>query len=447
MINNKVLILGAGLVVKPMVKYLLGKGFKVTVASNTPENAIKMINGHPDGKSVDWSVGNDEMLDKMVAEHNLVVSFLPYVFHTVVAKFCIKNKKDMITASYVKPEMRALDEEARKAGIIILNEVGLDPGIDHMSAMRVIDHIRSKGGHVEEFYSLCGALPAPEAVDNPFAYKFTWSPKGVVMAGNNDAKYLKDGKIIEIPTKNLFKSPVKMNFENIGELEVYPNRDSLSYIDIYGINGVKTMYRGTLRYNGWSEIIDAMKQMNLISYDKISLKGKTYSDFIAGVIKQENKGDLKQKVAEYLGIKNDALPIKALDWLGLFGNVDMKRVEASPFDIISDLMIEKMMLNENERDLVVMQHIFVAAYPEGKKEVIKSLMVDYGEVNGDTSIARTVALPASIGVKLILEGKIKVKGVQVPVIPEIYNPILDELETLNIKMEETFGLPLSEKPV
>jgi saccharopine dehydrogenase-like NADP-dependent oxidoreductase len=442
--EKKVLILGAGLVAQPIVRYLLGKGLKVTVASNTPDSAEAMINKHKNGTNINWSVEDKVALDKMIEGHDIVVSLLPYVFHLLVAEYALKHKKNMITASYVKPEMQALDAAAKKAGIIILNELGLDPGIDHMSAMRIIDHVHSKGGKIKEFYSLCGALPAPEAANNPFKYKFSWSPKGVVMAGNNDAMFLRHGKVVDVPTKALFKDPFKINFPNVGELDVYPNRDSISYKEIYGIPEAETMYRGTLRFKGWCETIDAMKQLNLISYDKMKLEGMTYADFIAKLINESDSSNIKAKVKKHLGSNATDYAIDAMEWLGLFDNKPMNRKEDSPFEITSDLMIAKMQLGQAERDMVVMQHTFLAEYAGGKKEVIRSSMLDFGTLATDTSIARTVALPAAMGVVMVLENKINVKGVYRPILPEIYNPILDELETMNIKMIEEYGLPESE---
>lgn len=441
---KKVLILGAGLVVKPIVNYLLDKGFQVTVATRTKSKAENMIAGHPNGKAVAWTVEDQVGLDKMVSENDLAVSLLPYLHHVMVAKHCIKHKKNMVTTSYVKPEMQALDEAAKEAGIIILNESGLDPGIDHMSAMRIIDNIHKKGGKVEEFYSLCGALPAPEAATNPFKYKFSWSPKGVVMAGNNDAMYLKHGNVVEIPTENLFKNPFLIDFPNVGLLEVYPNRDSIMYKDIYSIPEANTIFRGTMRYTNWCETLDAMKRMKLISYDKINLEGKTYAQFVAGQIGACDANNIKQKVADSLQLDVNAYAINAMEWLGLFSNEPMNRKEDSPFEITSDLMIGQMELGLEERDMVVMQHTFLASYPDGKKEVIRSRMLDFGTLATDTSIARTVALPAAIGVEMILEGKIPLKGVYRPVYPEIYNPILDALEKMDIKMVEEYGLPESE---
>ena len=441
---KKVLILGAGMVVKPMVSYLLSKGIFVTLAAKNHSNAVEMIQGYEHARAIDWSVEDTETLDGLISNHDITVSMLPWIYHIMVAKHCIRHKKNMVTTSYVKPEMKALDHEAKQAGIIILNELGLDPGIDHMSAMRIIHHIHTQGGKVEEFYSICGALPAPEAANNPFRYKFSWSPKGVVMAGNNDARYLKNGKLMEIPTRDLFKNPMKVNFDEVGMLEIYPNRDSLSYIDLYGLPEVRTMMRGTFRHEGWCECLDAMKALKLITNEKHDFIGKTFSEMVAMLIGENQAQDIRQKAARFLGVSEKAHPLDALEWLGVFENTPMNRGMDSAFEIISDLMIQKMMLGKDERDMVVMQHVFLAAYPNGQKEVIKSSMLDFGSPNADTAVARTVALPAAIGIELILENKIGVHGVQIPILPEIYNPILDALEILGIRMVEEYGLPVSE---
>ncbi|MFO8074069.1 MAG: saccharopine dehydrogenase C-terminal domain-containing protein, partial [Polyangia bacterium] len=229
---KKVLILGAGLVANPIVNYLLDKEFELTVATapETIDRARIMIAGRPNGKAVEWTMNQKETLDNLVASHDLTVSLLPYAFHVEIAGHCIKHKKNMVTTSYVKPDMQALDEDARKAGIIILSELGADPGMDHMSAKRIIDHVHEKGGEVKKFYSFCGALPAPEAADNPFRYKFSWSPKGVLLASNNDGRYLNKGKEVYVPGKDLFKDPIPVEVPDMGKLDVYPNRNSLPYI-------------------------------------------------------------------------------------------------------------------------------------------------------------------------------------------------------------------------
>jgi len=441
---KKVLILGAGMVANPIIQHLLSKNIHLTVAALNYEEAKRMVGDAKNGKAIYWTVDETDVLDKMIAEHDVVVSLLPYAFHIMVANYCIKNKKDLVTASYAKPEMYALDAQAKEAGIIILNEVGLDPGIDHMSAMRIIDHVHGKGGKIEAFYSLCGALPAPESCDNPYNYKFSWSPKGVVLAGNNDAMYLMDGQTVEIPTADLFKNPMTLDFPDVGELHIYPNRDSLSYTKIYGIPETKTMFRGTFRFKGWCETLDVMKALKCTLPEKHDFTGKTFAGAIALVNGLKNETDIKKQVASLLKIDKNSYALDAMEWLGLFSNIPMNRKEDSMYEITSDLMIEKMMITENDRDMVVMMHIFKAVYPDGTSEVIKSRMLDFGSLKTDTSIARTVALPAAIAVEMILHNEIKVKGVYIPVIPEIYNPILDNLEKLNIKMIEEYGLPLTE---
>ncbi|MBS4060091.1 MAG: saccharopine dehydrogenase NADP-binding domain-containing protein [Bacteroidetes bacterium] len=441
---KKVLILGAGMVVKPIVTYLLEKGFEVTVATRTKSKAEAMIGSHVNGTAVAWTVEDENGLSDMVASHDLTVSLLPWTYHITVAKQCIAHKKNMVTTSYVKPEMKALDAQAKEAGIIILNELGLDPGIDHMSAMRIIDHVHGLGGKIEEFYSICGALPAPEAATNPFRYKFSWSPKGVVMAGNNDGKYLRHGNLVEIPTENLFKNPFKVSFPEVGPLEIYPNRDSMPYIELYGVPETKTMMRGTFRHPGWCESIDAMKALKLITSDEYDFSGKTYADMLAMLIGAETSNDIRSKVADFLGLPENAYALDAIKWLGLFDETPMNRDKTTPFEITSDMMIAKMELGQHERDMVVMQHIFLASYPDGKQEVIKSSMLDFGTLATDTAVARTVALPAAIGVEMILKNEITETGVHIPVLPGIYNPILDRLEDMDIRMVEQYGLPLSE---
>jgi saccharopine dehydrogenase-like NADP-dependent oxidoreductase len=441
---QKVLILGAGMVVKPIVTYLLEKNYHVTVATRTRSKAEAMIDNHKNGTAIAWTVEDETTLSDMIANHDLTVSLLPWTYHIMVAEHCIRHKKNMVTTSYVKPAMKALDGAAREAGIIILNELGLDPGIDHMGAMRIIDHVHNKGGKIEEFYSICGALPAPEAANNPFKYKFSWSPKGVVMAGNNDGNYLRHGKKVYIPTEDLFKNPLSVDFPEVGKLEIYPNRDSMPYIDLYGIPETKTMMRGTFRHPGWCESLDAMKALKLITSDKYDFTGKTYAEFMAMMTGEEDAANIRAKAAKFLNIDEKAHALDAIEWLGLFSNEPMNRTEDTPFEITSDLMIAKMELGREERDMVVMQHVFLASYPDGSQEVIKSSMLDFGTLATDTAVARTVALPAAIGVEMILKSEITETGVHIPVIPGIYNPILDRLEDMNIKMVEEFGLPLSE---
>jgi saccharopine dehydrogenase-like NADP-dependent oxidoreductase len=441
---KKVLILGAGRVAHPMVKYLLANQLSVTLADMDVVRARLLLDGHANGIAVGFDVSNSESLDALVQQHHLVVSLLPYQFHEQVAEACIRFKRNMVTTSYVKPEMQQMNDRAVAAGIIILNELGLDPGIDHMSAMQIIDHVHAQGGLIESFHSICGALPAPEAAENPFGYKFSWSPKGVIMASNNNARYLDKGKLIELHTKDLFKYPIQVPFDGVGELEVYPNRDSISYVDVYGIPEVKTMYRGTFRYKGWCEAMDALKALGLTSPEQMDFTGMSYEQMLAKQLGLTKWNDIKAEVAGFLGLELNAIAIQAMEWLGLFQPIAMGRSQDSCFDILSDLMLEKMELQAHERDMVVMQHLFKAAYPDGRSEVIRSRLLEFGILGSDTAIARTVSLPAAIGVKLILEEKINLKGIYRPVLPEIYTPVLEELKKLGIKMTEEYGLTESE---
>ncbi|WP_321375832.1 saccharopine dehydrogenase C-terminal domain-containing protein [uncultured Draconibacterium sp.] len=439
----KVLLLGAGMVAKPLADYILDNQIELTIASRTLTKAEKLIRNRVNGKALQLTIDDRNQLDELIATHDLTVSLLPYAHHVTVAKLCIKHKKNMVTTSYVSNEMKALDAEAKEAGIIILNEIGVDPGFDHMTAMRIIDKVQDKGGTIKEFYSLCGALAAPEETNNPFKYKFSWSPRGVIMAGNNGAKYLKDGEIVELPTEKLFKNPLKIDFPEVGEMDVYPNRDSLAYINLYGLKDVATMYRGTFRYPDWCQIMDAIKTLGLVTYDKQSFAGKTYKKIMARQL-EVYPANIKEKAAERLRLPIDSPAILAMEWLGLFSGYMPSIDEGSNFDLITDLMLKKMMLPEGARDMVIMLHSFLIENADGSTEVVKSRLLDFA-TKEDTSIARTVGLPAAIGVKMILDKKITKKGVHIPISKSIYEPILTELEKLGIAMTEEWRLDTSEK--
>jgi saccharopine dehydrogenase-like NADP-dependent oxidoreductase len=309
--------------------------------------------------------------------------------------------------------------------------------------MRIIDKVHNNGGKIKEFYSLCGALAAPEEADNPFRYKFSWSPQGVVMAGNNSARFLKDGVLIEIPAENLFKNPLEVDFPEVGIMEVYPNRDSLSYIGIYGLPDIETMYRGTFRYPNWCESMDAIKALGMVSNEKQDFEGKSNKEVVAEQINVYPK-NVKEKVAEKLKLDIHATAIIAMDWLGLFSSERVSVSEGSTFDLTTDLMMKKMMLREGGRDMVIMLHSFLVENADGKNEVIQSRLLNFA-TKEDTSIARTVALPAAIAVKMILEGKIKDTGIHIPISKTIYEPVLTELEKMGIAMEEKWGLPENNK--
>jgi saccharopine dehydrogenase-like NADP-dependent oxidoreductase len=431
---NKILMLGAGMVAKPIAEYILENNIQLTIATRTLEKAEKLTENHKNGKAVLWTTDDLNALEELIPDHDLIISLLPFSFHVAVAQLCIKHKKNLVTTAYVLPEMKALDAEAVKAGIIILNEIGFAPGFDHMTARRIIDKVKNEGGKIKEFYSFCGALTAPENADNPFRYKFSWSPRDVLMAGNYNAKYLKNLNVIEIPSENLFKNPLKIDFKEIGTLEIYPNRDSIAYSEMYEIPGVETLFRGTLRYPNWCESMDAIKTLGLLSTEKQNFDGKTFKEIVAERLDVYPK-NVKEKTAGRLRLNLHSPAIEALDWLGYFSNEKVNGRENSTFDITTSLMTKKMLLPEGSRDMVILQHEFTIENAKGEKEIIKSGFVDF-PVNGSTSIARTVALPAAIAARQILEGKISEKGVQIPVSKSIYEPVLAELEKLGIVMQE-----------
>jgi saccharopine dehydrogenase (NADP+, L-glutamate forming) len=434
---NKVLILGAGLVAKPLVRYLLDQpDFKVEVASRTVSKAVKLIDNHPDGEAKELNLKDEEGLKKEVADSDLVISMVPYGFHPKVAKYCIDFCKHMVTTSYVSEVMQNLDEQAKKANILILNEVGLDPGIDHMEAMRIIHEVEEKGGKIQSFTSYCGGLPAPEANTNPFGYKFSWSPIGVLLAGKNSAQYQKDGQQIFIPAEDLFKDPSIINIEGLGEFEGYPNRNSLPYIQLYGIQSADTMLRGTLRYKGWCSTMKKMVDLGLLDEEEKEWDGLTYKGFIRRLMGSPAEEDIKKALSAHLGIEEDSDIIKRFEWLGLLSDESIPVSKGSALDILGARMLEKLQYEEGERDMIILQHQFIASYPDGKKEKITSTLIDFGIPRGDSSMARTVGLPAAIATRLILEGKIEMTGVHIPVIPEIYIPILRELKEMDIVFTE-----------
>lgn len=433
---KSVLVLGAGLVTKPLVEYLLKHGFRVRVASRTVSKAEKLIGDHPNGEAIQWTVDKKDELKKLIGEADLAVSLLPAAYHTTVAEMCIELGKNMATTSYVSPAMKALDEPAKKAGVVILNESGVDPGIDHMSAMRVIHGVEKKGGKVVSFMSYCGGLPASEANTNPYGYKFSWSPKGVLLAGKNDGKYRKDGKEIFVPGSELFSHFWHIDIPSIGELEAYPNRDSLGYVELYGLTGIPTMYRGTLRYKGWCDTLKATADLGYFDTTEKDWAGKTFADLGWQLVGKEPSGDLRAAFAEKLNKPKDSFIFDRFEWLGLFSDNRLPIEKGGIIDIITARMLDKMPYESGERDMIILYHHFIAEYPGGKKEEITSTLIDYGIPHGDSSMARTVSLPAAVGARLILEGIFAKPGVWVPVIPDLYTPVLNELETLGIKCEE-----------
>jgi saccharopine dehydrogenase (NADP+, L-glutamate forming) len=433
---KRILILGAGLVSRPMVRYLLDvPGFEVTVASRTLSRAEKLIAGHVRGKALQLLADQEQALDALVSAHDLTVSLLPYTYHVQVARHCLRHRKSMVTTSYVSDAMRELDSDAKDAGIMLLNEMGLDPGIDHMSAMAIIHRVQTSGGEITSFMSYCGGLPAPEANDNPLGYKFSWSPKGVVMAGRNPGRYLEDGNEVLVPGKELFGHHWPLDIEGEGRFEAYPNRDSLPYIKLYGIQTTKTILRGTLRNPGWCETLKAIADLGLLDDEEQDDLGRlTVADWMRRYVRGD--GDLRQHAAETLGLDPEATAIANMAWLGMFEDEPVAIDKGSNLDIIAKLMLDRMSYKPGERDMIVLHHDFRAELPGKQARHITSTLVDYGRPEGDSAMARTVSLPAAVAVKLVLQGRIGLTGVHIPVVPELYEPVLSELETMGIVFRE-----------
>ncbi|MEE8478544.1 MAG: saccharopine dehydrogenase C-terminal domain-containing protein, partial [Candidatus Neomarinimicrobiota bacterium] len=365
-----VLVLGAGLVTRPLTDYLLKHKIHVRIASRTVAKAEKLTGGHPNGEAVEWTVEMQDELKNMILDSDLVVSLLPANYHADIAKLCIELDTNMATTSYVSPEMKALDKPAKENRIVILNECGVDPGIDHMSAMRIIHDVKSKGGKICSFMSYCGGLPAPEANTNPYGYKFSWSPKGVLLAGKNNAKYRKNNKEVNIDGKDLFANHWDVDVPSFGKLEGYPNRNSLDYEELYGLEGIATMFRGTLRNSGWCETLKAIVNLGYVETDKRNWLGKTYVDMGWELIGQPPDGNLRKAMIDKLGIQQEAMIIDNLEWLGLFSSKPIPIDSGGTIDVITATMLEKMSYEKGERDMLILYHNFIAEYENGNKEEI-----------------------------------------------------------------------------
>ncbi|MEW5825270.1 MAG: saccharopine dehydrogenase C-terminal domain-containing protein [Candidatus Bipolaricaulota bacterium] len=432
-----ILVLGAGLVAGPLVRYLLAvKDTRVTVATRTVDKAARLIGGATQGRAVALDVDDESALEALVSRHDLSISLLPYAYHPLVARLCVKHGKHMVTTSYVKDAMRALDAAARERGVLLLNEIGVDPGIDHMSAMKIIDRVRDDGGTLVGFTSNTGGIPAPEANTNPMGYKFSWAPRGVVMAGKNPARYLREGKVVSVPGPELFAHHAPCPIVGFGDLEVYPNRDSLPYIESYGISSVKSMFRGTLRYPGWCDTLKAIADLGwLDETERGDLAGMTFARLtgrLLGLPGPATAADL----AARLGLTTGAKPVTDLVWLGLVSDDALPRTATTYLDVLASRMLERMQYAPGERDMLVMQHEFTVTYP-GRSEKVVSTLVDFGIPKGDTSMSRLVGLPAAIAARRILAGEIDLVGVHVPMLPEIYEPVLGELEAMGVRFRES----------
>lgn len=434
--NKNILVLGAGSVAPPLVKYFQSQtDTKIILADQDFKKAQNLAENSSQAQAVRLDIRNKEKSRDLISKADIVISILPSPLHPEIAQHCVELNTNMITASYVTESIKGFHSEAEQKGILLLNEIGLDPGIDHMEAMRMISQIKKNKGTVLSFISYCGGLPAPEANTNPFGYKFSWSPQGVLLAGKNPAQYLKNEKKIFIPAEKLFQNPSPIYVTGVGDLEGYPNRNSLPYSDLYQIQSTRTMLRGTLRYKGWCSFMHQAQRIGLLN-EKIKNWDKINKiDFISklsGLAKTQN---IKTDLASSLNLKKDSVFIQCLDWLGFFNEQPVPLKEASPLDILVNLMEKKLSYQKGERDMVILQHRIKAKYENDHIQETISTLVDYANPEGDTAMARTVGLPLAIAAKNILNGKIRIKGVQIPVRPEIYEPILAELKNLGIEFK------------
>ena len=441
---KKILVLGAGLVTRPLVQYLLGRpDFHVQVATRTVSKAAELIAGRPNGQALAFDVADAGALDSLIANCDLAISMLPYTYHVQVARLCVARRRHLITTSYVSPAMRELDAAAQAAGVLLLNEIGLDPGIDHMSAMRVIAGVRRAGGRVAGFSSYCGGLPAPEANTNPLGYKFSWSPRGVLLAGRNPARFLRAGQVVEIAGKDLFANYWPVSIEGLGDFEGYPNRDSLPYMETYGIQEARDMLRSTLRNPGWCATLKCIVDLGLLDErERPELAGMTWAELLAGLVGAPAGAALRPAVAAYLGIPADAPELDRLAWLGLFEDQPLPAGQRSTLDALVAQMQAKMSYAPGERDMIILKHTVDIDYPD-RSERVTSTLIDYGRPDGDSAMARTVSLPAAIAARMLLDGELRLAGVQTAARPEIYEPVLAELEGLGIRCVERVSRPAS----
>ncbi len=428
--KKTILILGAGMVVKPSVDYFLDRcKYHVIIATRTISKAHAIVAGRENATVIQWDATDFEKLDKMVPEADLVVNFIPPAFQIESTKICIKHKKHMIHTDFALPEVLAMDEEAKKADVIILNEIGEDPGIDHMGIKKSLDEIKRKEGRVISLDSYGAGLPSFEDNRNPFGYKFSWNPKGLMKSAMATGEYIKEGKIIQ--AKNLFDHFRIIDIEGLGTFETYPNRKCAVYKEPYELDDNVSFYRGLLRFTGWCNTIRKFMKLNLLDYITVNnYENMTYNEFMARLVKSSKDG--AEAIADYFNLETNDDFINRLRWLGFFEDKTIAVNKGSNVDVLVDLMLKKMSYQPHERDMAIIHDDIIVDF-NGKREKWSSTMIVNGIPEGDKAMARTVSLPVAIATRLILEGKIALRGSVLPIYPEIYNPVLEELEEFGIK--------------
>jgi len=436
---RNVLVLGAGLVARPLLQYLLThQGYRIRVATSTPDRARQLMGEHPRGRVLGLDVRDDGALRPVIDEADAVVSLLPAELNAHVARLCIAARRPLVNTSYVSAAMRELHEEAVGAGVLLLCEAGLDPGVDHMSVLATLRRLRFAGGTVTHLSSSCGGFPALDANTNPWGYKFSWSPRAAMLAGLKPARYLRDGQEVAIPGPDLFAHSWPIGLEGLGVFEVYPNRDSLSYMKAYGLADAASFFRGTLRYPGWCATMLAASKLGLLDLDEEDWRGgMTYRDLVTRRVPGGRARGATGRVASYLGLDSDSEVIARLEWAGLFSDRPLPVRRSSALDLFGSRLQRLMMYQPGERDMVTLQHTFTVAYPDGSGEEVHASLVAHGDPWGDTAMARTVSITAAIATRLILERGVEAVGVQIPTLREIYEPVLAELAERGIELQET----------
>lgn len=438
-----ILILGAGLSASSMIRYLLNHAeendWMLKIVDQDIELVKRKINGHPRGMALSFNALDPHERRPAIGHSDLVISMLPARFHVEVARDCIDLRVNLITPSYISPEMRALNQDAVESGIVIMNEIGVDPGIDHMSAMRVIHAIQKKGGELLSFKSFCGGLIAPESDTNPWHYKFTWNPRNVVLAGQGGAAcFIQNGEYKYIPYNRLFGRTERFQIGEFGEFDGYANRDSLSYRETYGIETIPTIYRGTLRRPGYCQGWEVFIELGMTddAYKMAHSEQLTPRTFLNAFLPYNPHLSVEDKLKLFL--REDRMWLYPLfESLGIFEKDEQFGfANASPAQLLEKLLVSNWKLEENDKDMLVMYHEFEFKW-EDKMHKITSSMVNLGEDQTYTSMANTVGLPVAIAAKMILKDEVAEKGVTLPIHPEIYEPLLNELESFGITFEET----------
>jgi len=438
-----IVIIGTGRSSSSLIQYLLNKSdeenLHLIIGDISLESAQNKTNNHPNATPIAIDIFDKIQRQALIQKADIVISMLPALLHIEIAKDCIAFKKHLVTASYVSESMQELDAVAKENKLIFMNEVGLDPGIDHMSAMKIINEIRKKGGKMLLFESFCGGLVAPESHTNIWNYKFTWSPRNVVLAGQGGAaKFIQEGTYKYIPYWNLFRRTEFLEVEGYGKFEAYSNRDSLKYLDIYGLKDILTLYRGTIRRVGFSKAWNMFVQLGMTddSYIMEGSEDMSYRQFVNSFLPYHSTDSVEIKMRLILKIDQDDSMWDKLLELDLFNpNKKVGLKNASPAQILEKILTESWTLQHNEKDMIVMYHK-LGYELDGKKQQIDSKMVCIGDNQTYTAMAKTVGLPVAMAALLILNGKIKTFGVQLPIHKEVYLPILKELEEYGVVFNE-----------